>query len=197
MFTGCIEKTGILHERIMDGEKRTLTISSDLAKDIKTGDSISVNGACLTVQTFEIDKKLIEFHTLSETLRKTNLGTIAIGSVVNLERALCLNDRLDGHLVTGHVDTVASVLKVGKKQEDVVIEIELIDSLAALVVDKGSITVDGISLTVVTVTKHSFTVHIIPYTVDNTNLQPVKVGQKVNLEMDIIGKYIQRSLKAI
>ena len=158
MFTGCIEKTGILHELIMDGEKGTLTISSDLVGNIRTGDSISVNGTCLTVQAFEIGKGLIEFHTLAETLCRTNLGITTIGSPINLERALCLNDRLDGHMVTGHVDAVASVLEIGKKQEDVVMEIELADRLAALVVEKGSIAVDGISLTVATVTKNSFTV---------------------------------------
>ncbi len=193
MFTGCIESTGKLLSRskIADGEK--IVISTPWGNEAKPGQSIAVNGACLTVDAINHNDNSFEFHTLSETLEKTNLDSVAIGAVVNLERALRVGDRLDGHFVTGHIDYSGKILDVAKCSNDIVIEIELKAEFAGQIVAKGSIAVDGISLTVVDVNNSSFTVHIIPFTFNNTNLKEAIAGSLVNLEMDLIGKYIVRS----
>lgn len=193
MFTGCIKHTGILHSKGISSGQGKLRIVSELAEKVALGDSIAVNGVCLTVENIERPKNYLDFHTLDTTLQKTNLGLLNIGSGVNLEQPLCLGDRLDGHLVTGHVDCVASVLNVSHVKNDFVIEIQLSEEFKPLVVEHGSITVDGISLTIATLNKESFTVHIIPYTFEHTNLREVKVSKLVNLEFDIIGKYVTRS----
>ena len=193
MFTGCIKHTGILHSRTHFSGKGKLRVFSELAERAAIGDSIAVNGVCLTVEKLEKPNKYLDFYTLDTTLQKTNLGHLNIGSMVNLEQALCLGDRLDGHLVTGHVDCVAPVLNVSQIKNDFVTEIQLPEEVKALIVDHGSIAVDGISLTVATLNKESFTVHIIPYTFEHTNLREVKVSKLVNLEFDIIGKYVTRS----
>jgi riboflavin synthase len=158
------------------------------------GESIAVNGVCLTVEEFDSDS--ITFHVLEETFKKTNLGGIEPGGKVNLERALALGDRLGGHMVSGHVDTTSKVkhwLEVGNDWELSIITPE---SLQPYLVEKGSIAIDGVSLTIVRVDSDSFCVHIIPTTLDDTALFERKEGNQVNLEADIIGKYVVKQLSA-
>ena len=197
MFTGCIKQTGILRSRETSGANGSLQIATKLAKNVAVGESIAVNGVCLTVEGFDLSNSSIGFHTLATTLDKTNLGLLTVGSKVNLEESLCIGDRLDGHLVTGHVDCVASVLSINRERDDFVIEIQLSEKIKPLIVEHGSIAVDGISLTVASLNEKSFTVHIIPYTLDNTNLREITVHTLVNLEMDMIGKYVARSQSLI
>ena len=192
MFTGCIENTGkfLSRSRVADGEK--LLVAVPWADNVKLGQSIAVNGVCLTADRIKHDENAIQFHTLAETLKKTNLGSLDSGAEVNLERALRIGDRLDGHFVSGHIDCTGAILDIIDFHNDRVIEIELLSEFTALIVKKGSIAIDGISLTVVAVKDSSFTVHIIPDTLKNTNLRQSAIGMSVNLEMDMIGKYIQR-----
>lgn len=191
MFTGLVENTGILHERangkIRITPRRKFT-------DLKCGDSIAVNGCCLTLER-EISGDL-EFHTLSETLRRTNLAAIPKGGTVNLERALCLGDRLAGHIVQGHVDAALAVRKCSCQVDgDIQFEVELPEKYAALVVLKGSIAIDGVSLTVAVLEKEYFAVRLIPQTLNDTALLSRKPGDLVNIEFDIIGRYILRSME--
>ena len=151
-----------------------------MAKKVNIGDSVAVNGVCLTVENINLEDTLIDFHTLATTLDKTNLGQIAIGTIMNLEQALSLGDRLDGHLVTGHVDGIASIHNISRVNDDFVIEIQLPEKFKPLIIEHGSITIDGISLTVALLQLSSFCVHIIPYTLENTNLQEATIHQKVN-----------------
>ena len=197
MFTGCIKQTGILRSRKTSGANGNLQIISKLAEHVTLGESIAVNGVCLTVEGIDLSSNSIEFHTLATTLNKTNLGVLDIGCQINLEASLCIGDRLDGHLVAGHVDCVAPVMSINRVSDDLVIEIQLSEKIKPLIVLHGSIAVDGISLTVATLNEDSFTVHIIPYTLANTNLREMKVRMLVNLEMDMIGKYVARSQSLI
>lgn len=192
MFTGIVETTGTLAVRELNGESGRLEIQTELAGDMQIGQSIAVNGACLTVETILEEQNRLRFHTLAETLHKTNLGSVPVGGPVNLERALALGDRLGGHLVTGHVDGKAKMLETRQTEEDWIIRVELPQELRALAIPKGCIAVDGMSLTIVDLGDDFFTVHIIPHTLEVTNLHAVKPGDWVNLEMDMIGKYILR-----
>ena len=193
MFTGCIKFTGTLYSRTLSGASGSLRVSSALAKEVTVGDSVAVNGACLTVEKRNPENNLIDFHTLATTLDKTNLGLVKIGTEINLEQALSLGDRLDGHLVTGHVDCIAPIRDISRVTDDFMIEIHLPEKFKPCIVEHGSIAVDGISLTIASLQESLFTVHIIPYTLENTNLKDAKIHQMVNLEMDIIGKYVVRS----
>jgi riboflavin synthase len=192
MFTGIVETTGILHDRQRQGEAGKLWIRTALAPELTIGSSIAVNGTCLSVEKIDKRKKLLQFHTLAQTLDRTNLGVVPVGHKVNLERPLKLGDRLGGHLVLGHVDGTAKVLKAGQAGADWIIDIELPKELAALMIDKGSIAVDGISLTVAHLLKDHFQVHIIPLTIELTNCGEYAPGTLVNLEMDMVGKYVLR-----
>ena len=191
MFTGLVQQTGILKSR--SGNK--IVIHADKAwDDLVYGESIAVNGCCLTLER-ETAPGVMEFHTLNETLKRTNLGALATGSRVNLERALRLGDRLGGHIVQGHVDVAAEVLELKKLEGgDVELLISLPEADAALVVEKGGICVDGVSLTVVEAEKEFFGVRLIPVTLQETALQNRKPGSLVNLEYDVIGRYILRTL---
>ena len=191
MFTGLIEDVGELAGRSPLGNAAKLAVRTALpAREIKVGDSIAVNGACLTVES--VVAGMVCFHTLNETLNRTNLGAVPIGGKVNLERALCLGDRLGGHLVSGHIDRTAAVRRVGHAGEDIVLTVELPESLRALVIPKGSIAVNGVSLTIAELTEGSFSVRIIPHTWQATNLPQLTSGSPVNLEADLIGKYVLR-----
>ena len=193
MFTGLIEDVGTLQSRSTLGKAGKLTVKTALPlADVRLGDSVAVNGTCLTVEGVQPRKHTLVFHTLAETLRRTNLGKVTVGGPVNLERALRLGDRLGGHLVSGHVDATAKILHIGRKGDDWVLEVELPEALAPLVVEKGSIAVDGISLTVATAGTDAFTVHLIPHTWAATHLHTAKVGQAVNLEADMVGRYLLR-----
>jgi len=195
MFTGLVEETGTtaaLHRR--EGASRLILNAPGIWADCHEGESIAVNGCCLTVAAPPAEGR-IEFDLLEETLRRTNLGRLAAGTAVNLERALPANGRLGGHFVQGHVDCVAPVRAWEPVGLDYRLEIELPREFAQYVVEKGSIAVDGISLTVAELKEQSFTIWIIPHTREVTNLGGVAAGASVNLEFDMLAKYVERILK--
>ncbi|MBO5759961.1 MAG: riboflavin synthase [Lentisphaeria bacterium] len=189
MFTGLIQCTGDFSGKNMTGKAGKLFIRSHkLFHDLKPGESIAVNGTCLTLEEFSGD--MLSFHVLKETFDKTSLGELVSGSIVNLERALAANDRLGGHIVSGHVDGTGKILSLGKQGDDTVLEISAEKEILMYIVSKGSIAVDGISLTVASVKESSFTICIIPTTWNETNLKAKKSGDSVNLETDMLGKYV-------
>lgn len=193
MFTGLIEDVGTLRRRQVSGDAGKLVTETSLPLgEIQVGDSIAVNGACLTVEKVDSGRSTLTFHTLAETFSRTNLGTVAVDGPINLERAMRLGDRLGGHLVSGHIDAKAEILKIGKEGADYVVRIALPEELAPLTIPKGSIAVNGISLTIAELADDSFSVHIIPHTWNHTNLGALKPGSQVNLEADMIGKFILR-----
>jgi riboflavin synthase len=193
MFTGIILELGkvISVEKIAQGAKLKI-FSEKLIKDSQIGDSIAVNGVCLTVTEIDRTKKALSFELSYETLKKTTLGELKKDSPVNLESALTLNTKLGGHLVSGHVDGVGVIKKVEKTGDYIKIEIEAPQEVLRYCVPKGSIAVDGISLTVVDLFTNSFSVVIIPHTLKMTTLGFKNVGDSVNLEPDIIAKYVER-----
>ncbi|MEL7648587.1 MAG: riboflavin synthase [Sedimentibacter sp.] len=191
MFTGLIEEVGTL-EGAASGEKSMkLTIrAKKVLEDVKAGDSICTNGVCLTVASFT--KSTFTVDVMPETMRKTNLGKLRQGSPVNLERALKVSDRLGGHIVSGHIDGTGTI--TGYKDEDIAtwLTVETNSDLIRYIIPKGSIAIDGTSLTVVDTSENSFRVSLIPVTKEETILLMKKVGDQVNLECDIVGKYIER-----
>ena len=196
MFTGLIENVGLLNRRSRLGKAGKLEISTGLPlHDINIGDSIAVNGACLTVETIRHAESTLVFHTLAETLDRTNLGRCPLGSSVNLERALAAGARLGGHFVQGHVDATAPITAVDQSRDDIVITVGLPETLQSLLIPKGSIAINGISLTVSALMKEVFQVSIIPHTWQETNLVDASPGDPVNLEADMIGKYVVRQLE--
>ncbi len=192
MFTGIIEGLG----NIVRFDKRTTNRSAakmkvelgKLAQGLRIGDSVAINGVCLTA--VNITKGIVEFEMISETIKKTNLGYLENGDKVNIEKTLKIGDRLEGHFVLGHVDNVGTILKIEKQPKQIKMWIEIPRKLSKHIINKGSVTVDGISLTVVDTLKNKFSVSIIPYTMKITNLRFKKIGDKVNIETDILGKYI-------
>ena len=196
MFTGLIEDVGTMVQRQALGKAGKLRVHGHLPMaEIRAGDSIAVNGACLTVESAGTRDGMLEFHTLSETLRRTSLGSKPIGSPVNLERALQAGARFGGHFVQGHVDTTGRVLGIECTADDYVVRISLAPELRALVIPKGSIAVDGISLTIAQLADEQFSVHIIPHTWARTGLQHAVAGDTVNLEGDMIAKYVLRQTR--
>ncbi len=195
MFTGIIQRLGTVTDVKMHGESGRITLNPNRPFDfpINLGDSIAVNGACLTVAAFEGDSFC--FDVLTETFDKTNLGEKGPGSVVNLERALALGDTLGGHIVTGHVDGTGRVRRIDQVDRDWKFEIECAQNLLMLMVYKGSIAIDGISLTVAELKDDGFVVHIIPHTLEETDMSEFEPGTRVNLESDILGKHVQRILE--
>lgn len=194
MFTGLVETTGIIVERSVNGGAGRFVVRPHTRfKNLEYGESIAINGTCLTMESESEDGSVV-FHVLEETLKRTNLGGIAIGGKVNLERALAVGSRLGGHLVSGHVDVTAKLISLQNTGSDVELKIELPDELKRYVVAKGSICIDGISLTLVDITDSYFTVHLIPVTLAETALEDRKPGDLINLEADIIGKYVERQL---
>jgi riboflavin synthase len=197
MFTGLIEDVGTLVAREQSGESAKFAISTKLPiAEFAIGDSVAVNGACLTIESKD-ESGVLHFHTLSETLNRTNLGEIPLNSVVNLERAMRLDGRLGGHLVSGHVDAMAKVLSVTREKDDYVVTVSLPEAMAPLTIPKGSIAVNGVSLTIANLAADRFSVHVIPHTWKETNLASMKTGDPVNLEADLIGKYILRHQELI
>lgn len=194
MFTGIV-RTGRILSIEMEGEAGRITVKADrpFEEPVGLGDSIAVNGACLTVAAMEGDT--FSFDVLKETFDKTNLGEKGDESVVNLERALAMGDTLGGHIVTGHVDGAGTVRKITEVGRDWKFEIECSRDMLMLMVYKGSIAIDGISLTVAELLDDGFVVHIIPHTIEETDMSDFKVGTKVNLEADILGKHVQRILE--
>lgn len=193
MFTGLIEEVGsVLGIDVTDSGTRLQIVASRLASKTQIGDSVAVNGCCLTVAAQVGDQVL--FDLLEETLDRTNLRTLRRESHVNLERALAADVRLGGHFVQGHVDCATRILAFEQNGADRQLEIELPAEFAHYVASKGSIAVNGISLTVAEVSRESFVVWIIPHTKSQTNLKTARVGDLVNLEFDLLAKYIERML---
>ena len=193
MFTGLVEETGELFAFDRSPAGVRLTVRAPLvAQDVRLGDSIAVNGCCLTVTAHDGDT--LAFDLLRETLDRTNLGRLAVGAPVNLERALAAHARLGGHFVQGHIDTTSTVLAWAKVNADHRLEIGLPAEFARYVAFKGAIAIDGISLTVAEVRDASFVVWIIPHTLAATNLRGKHAGDFVNLEFDLLAKYVERIL---
>lgn len=188
MFTGIVEAMGIVKEIIPQESNRIFWIESRLSNSLKVDQSVSHSGVCLTVE--ELKDNLHRVTAIDETLQKTNVETWQPGSSINLERSLSLGDLLDGHLVQGHTDTVGVCMHRQEKKGSWEFEFEFPKKFAELIIEKGSICINGISLTAFGVKKKSFKVAIIPYTFDHTNIQNVGKGDKVNIEFDMIGKYV-------
>lgn len=193
MFTGIIEQTGTVATIIEKGSNRTFWISSDLTSELKVDQSLSHNGVCLTVE--EVSGNNYRVTAIDETLQKTNLGAWVLGTIINLERCLQMNGRLDGHIVQGHVDTVAVCISTLEKEGSWEFTFQMDKKFAGLIIDKGSISLNGISLTIFNITENTFTVAVIPYTFEHTNMPAVKAGSFVNVEFDTIGKYVNRLMQ--
>jgi riboflavin synthase len=192
MFTGIIEATGTVKEVIFNGSNNTFWIESPISSQFKVDQSVSHSGVCLTIE--EIKGTYHRITAIDETIQKTNLGEWKKGISINLERCLQINDRLDGHMVQGHIDTTGTCIKRKEKKGSWEFEVEFPKKFAGLIIEKGSICVNGISLTAFDVMKKSFRVAIIPYTFEHTNIKEVQTGDSVNLEFDLIGKYLLRRL---
>jgi riboflavin synthase len=194
VFTGLIEEVGTVRrlERRDDGGRLSLEARRVL-EGTRLGDSIAVSGVCLTVVDLQPDCFTVE--CMRETLLRTTLGALAGGATVNLERSLSLGDRIGGHLVLGHVDAVAEVLAVTRSRAAWEVRISLPEAIRASVAARGSIAIDGISLTVIRVDNHGFEVGIIPHTLKETTLRSVKAGLRVNVEADVLARYVQRALQ--
>lgn len=194
MFTGLIQKTAKIVDRRVSGGAGSLFLKTETAFDaLEFGESIAVNGACLTLEKYHADG-LMQFHVLVETLKRTNLGAMKIGGVVNLERAMALGDKLGGHMVSGHVDAVGELLDCKKAASDYEFSIKFPPELYPFLVEKGSISVDGISLTLIDVGQDFFTVQLIPVTYEHTALRFRQKGEPLNIETDMLGKYIFKQL---
>ncbi len=193
MFTGIIEKTGVIKQIISKGSNKTFWITSSLSNEIKIDQSLSHNGVCLTVE--EVLDGAHRVTAIEETLTKTNLGYCKLGDTVNLERCMVLNGRLDGHIVQGHVDTTAKCIGIVEKDGSWEYNFSFPAAFAALVIEKGSVCINGISLTLFNVGDTNFTVAVIPYTYTHTNINSIKKGDWINVEFDVVGKYVQRILK--
>jgi riboflavin synthase len=193
MFTGLIEEVGtVVAIRASDGGARLQIAAPRTAKEARSGESIAVNGCCLTLTSRRGDR--LTFDLLEETIARTNLNTLRQNSPVNLETALRADGRLGGHFIQGHIDCVSPIVAFGKSGADFRMEVELPREFAHYVASKGSIAINGISLTVSEVLPKSFAVWIIPYTKHHTNLNRVRAGDLVNLEFDILAKYIDRMI---
>ena len=193
MFTGIIEATGRVENIEKEGTNILFTMSCPFTKELKIDQSISHDGCCLTV--YDIDNQQYKIAAIHETLEKTNLGNWKIGTEVNLERCVLMNGRLDGHIVQGHVDQTGVVKSIENKNGSHLITIEHSEKDGFVTVPQGSIAVNGISLTVAYSGENEFSVAIIPYTWEHTNLKHLSAGDRVNLEFDVIGKYIAKLIR--
>ena len=190
MFTGIIETTGTVLQLQHEGDNLFITVASSISNELKIDQSVAHNGVCLTVvHTTETTHGVT---AIAETLSKTNLGNLKIGDTINLERCLKIGDRLDGHMVQGHVDGKATLINSTSQNGSYLLQFETAIEFKNLMVEKGSICLNGISLTLVNVGTNQFSVAIIPYTWEHTNIQSLTVGDTVNVEFDIIGKYVTR-----
>ena len=194
MFTGIIEELGIVKQLETEKDNLHITIESDMTAELKIDQSVAHNGVCLTVVS--IDGECYTVTAIQETLDKTSLSDLNIGDQINLERAMVLGARLDGHIVQGHVDQTATCSAVEEKDGSWFFTFEYDSALNNVTIEKGSITIDGTSLTVVDSKDSSFSVAIIPYTYEHTRFHSYSIGTRVNLEFDVIGKYVARLMKA-
>lgn len=192
MFTGIIETTGIIQSIKEEGANRVFYIHSPISNELKIDQSLSHNGVCLTVEV--ISDEVYRVTAIAETLIKSNLGKLKTGDKVNLERCLRFGERIDGHIVQGHVDTTAVCIAKKDLNGSVEMRFKLGEIKTPYIVEKGSIAINGVSLTVYNVSENEFSVSIIPYTLEHSNFKSLEVDGVVNIEYDIIGKYILRSL---
>lgn len=190
MFTGIIESLGTVQEIKKDQDNVHITIEALITDELKIDQSVAHNGICMTVVS--IDKNLYTVTAIGETIKKTNLSHLKVGDIINLERAMKLGDRLDGHIVQGHVDQIATCTVANETNGSWYYTFQYDETIGNITIEKGSITVNGVSLTVVDSRKNEFSVAIIPYTFENTNFKSFEIGTKVNLEFDLIGKYISK-----
>jgi riboflavin synthase len=195
MFTGIIESTGKVVSVSQNGTNLSFRIESPISKELKIDQSISHNGVCLTVESLAENTHVVT--AIEETLRKTDLGTWKEGMEVNLERCMLMNGRLDGHIVQGHVDTTATCIERKELEGSWEFTFRFPNEFAQLVIEKGSIAVNGTSLTCFNVGKDQFTIAVIPYTYGHTNIHQVEKDTVVNIEFDILGKYVQRRAELI
>ena len=195
MFTGIIEELGEVTELVQDQDNLHITVKSALSKELKIDQSLAHNGVCLTVVKLGDDTHTIT--AIKETIDKSNIGELKVGTKVNLERAMQLGARLDGHIVQGHVDQTAVCTEVKELEGSWLYTFSYDNSYDNLTIEKGSITVNGVSLTVVDSKQGIFSVAIIPYTYENTNFHQFKVNDTINLEFDVIGKYVARLLEKV
>lgn len=193
MFTGIIKSIGKVQQiKQLDGG-REITIASDFANEVSVDQSISINGVCHTVTAGNSDAFSVQ--SVEETLRKTNIGELTKGELVNLERSLRADQLMDGHIVQGHVDTTGTIINIEKEGSDRLFTIEYPEKFTNLIVGRGSVTIDGISLTIANEENNRFSIAIIPYTYEHTNLKTKEVGDTINLEFDVLGKYVVKYLE--
>lgn len=190
MFTGIVEETGIIKRLNKTGDNLDITVNARMSPELKIDQSVAHNGVCLTVVSLGEGEYTVT--AIKETLEKTNLGELKPGDRVNLERGMKLGDRLDGHIVQGHVDQTAVCKNIEKFEGSRLFTFEYDPKIGNITIEKGSITVNGVSLTVVNSGKNEFSVAIIPYTYEHTTFSNLKTGDRVNLEFDVIGKYVKR-----
>ena len=193
MFTGIIEEIGKIVRIEREQANLHLYVKSSFTNELKIDQSVAHNGVCLTVVA--IDGDVYQVTAIAETLAKTHLGSLQVGDAVNLERGMLLNTRLDGHIVQGHTDQTGTCSAIQEEAGSTRFTFEYDPSTGNVVIEKGSITVNGVSLTVVDATRDSFSVAVIPYTLAHTNLQYLQIGSIVNLEFDVIGKYVARLMQ--
>lgn len=190
MFTGIVETVAKVIDISTKGSNRTLTLQSEISNELKIDQSLCHNGVCLTVE--QVTQNQYTVTAIEETLNRSNIGNLLVGDSVNLERCLPINGRLDGHIVQGHVDQKGRIKSIDNKEGSWEIHVEYEPTYNNITVEKGSICMNGVSLTVVDSNNDGFSVAIIPYTWEHTNFQYLKPGDEVNLEFDILGKYIQK-----
>ena len=193
MFTGLIETMGQLNGITRENKSAVISIAPQKNDfDCKIGDSVAINGVCLTIEGG--DRRQLFFRAVNETLSKTALANVQNGDFVNLERAMPANGRLDGHIVLGHIDTTAKIAKIENVGDSVIFTLEIADEYAKYIAKKGSVAIDGISLTIADLTENGFSLSIIPHSLKNTTLQYRKAGDLVNVECDVLARYIERML---
>ncbi|HHX60313.1 MAG TPA: riboflavin synthase [Epulopiscium sp.] len=196
MFTGIVEEVGIVQSLKQGSNSKVITISGDMVfQDLRIGDSVAVNGVCVTVISLVNNSFLADI--MHETLRCSSLGSLKKGSHVNLERAVANNGRFGGHIVSGHIDGTGEILKIKQEGNAIWYTIKVTSTIMKYIIEKGSIAIDGISLTVAKVSEKDFSVSIIPHTMKATNLLEKCVGERVNLENDIVGKYIEKFINPV
>ena len=193
MFTGIIENLSEIKEINKEGDNLSISLISEITNELKIDQSLSHNGVCLTV--VDINNNIYKVTAIKETILKSSIKNWKIGDIINIERAMKLGDRLDGHMVQGHVDQTAICTKISEENGSWYFYFEYQKS-SNLTIEKGSISINGVSLTIVESMDNGFSVAIIPYTYDNTNFKNIKVGDLVNIEFDMIGKYIHKIIKA-
>ena len=193
MFTGIIETLGIVKTIVHDKTNIHISIQSSITSELKIDQSVAHNGVCLTVVAINSD--IYTVTAIDETLQKTNVGNWEAEDIVNLERAMKLGNRLDGHIVQGHVDQIGLCKQIEPQNGSTIFTFEYDSSINNITIEKGSITINGVSLTVVNSQNNTFSVAIIPYTIEHTNFKEFEIGTKVNLEFDVIGKYVARLMQ--